>query len=717
MKGIVGSSQGSSKYRSGRGRGGAQAGKSAHRDERFASRFTDPRFKLSSKLHKKHKQRYSPRDKLEKAASRDPRFAKNFNPSEETQSKYEEDNLTDTDEEDTPTKKNLVADVDDFEENSSDENDDEVDDVCEWAPEDVELTEATHRIAVVNCDWDHVRAVDLYAILFHALPLGGQLKDVCVYMSDFGKKMLEHERVHGPDLWVKEGEEDVDVNQDLPHDGIESAHEYDDNMEEGEQTDSEGSDDDNGWVDDNPSMFTERGEDGEYFSGGKYRQYEMNRMKYYYAIATFDSPETAAAVYRELDGTDIESSGVVLDLRYVDEDETFKDPVSRANGIPPNFKPLSSFKAAALSQARFRISWDQDDLFRHRSVQDAFTGTTAEDDLAAYLAPPDSDDDEKDARTGRTKAEEKLRLQHKYAALLAEIGKVPGQLDEDDNQVGDGTDETREEQGANGFSSDSSVDGDTTDDDSLNRFSDVDSEDEAESGSNDAESEVMGDMEATLDLDADNKAVGLQREARLRKMKKESSLGAQAELKYKLRRKAMKKTKKEELLHEREMEVEASLAEKKERTEKLKALIGSNDNGAIRLSGKERRKRHVKEVKETLAKERAAKKQSRIVSQMGITREARVRLDTQEAEQAKGAIDSRFQSKLLSDPRYHLEIAQKDKRVSKDVAELAATVAKARRGKRAHEDDKDATAGGEDAKPLDSVVDYFLEAPSRKKKK
>ncbi|CCW70066.1 unnamed protein product [Phytomonas sp. Hart1] len=717
MKGIVGSTQGSTKYRGGRGRGSAQVGKSGNRDKRFDSRFTDPRFKLSSKLQKKHKQRSSPREKLEDAAGRDPRFAKKFHPSNETPSEDEEDNLTESEGEDISTQPNLVVDEDDSDASASDEMEDKMEDVCEWAPEDVELTEATQRLAVVNCDWDHVRSVDLYAILFDALPLGGQLKEVCVYMSEFGKKMIEHERVHGPDLWVKEGEEDTPEDKDLSHDGIESVRKFDSYMEDGDQASSENSDGDDeevetGWVYDDPSMLTERGEDGEYFSSGKYRQYEMNRMKYYYAIATFDSSETAAAVYRELDGTDIESSGVVLDLRYVDNEETFEDLVSRADGIPPNFRPLSSFKTAALSQARFRISWDQDDLFRHRSVQDAFTGTTAEDDLAAYLAPPDSDDDEKDARTGRTKAEEKLRLQHKYATLLAEIGKVPGQLDEDDAKEENETRET-----LNPPSLDTNTDGDTTDDDSLNRFSDVNLDDDAESESNDGESEIMGDMEAKLDLDADSKAVGLQREARVRKMMKESSLGAQAELKYKLRRKEMKKTKKEELLQERERKVEASLAKKKEQTEKLKALIGTDDNGAVRLSGKERRKRHVKEVKETLAKERAEKKQSRIASQMGITWEARARLDTQEADQAKSAIDSRFKSKLLSDPRYHLEITQKDKRISKDVAQLAATVAKARRVKRVPEDREDKTGGEEDANPLDSAVDYFLEPPRRKKKK
>lgn len=90
---------------------------------------------------------------------------------------------------------------------------------------------------------------------------------------------------------------------------------------------------------------------------------------------------------------DIEASGVVLNLQYVEDDEIFGQPVNTADRIPAHFKPLSAFKAAALTQSRFRISWDQEDAFRHFSVQDAFTGTSAEDDLAAYLAPANSDSD------------------------------------------------------------------------------------------------------------------------------------------------------------------------------------------------------------------------------------------------------------------------------------------------------------------------------------
>jgi hypothetical protein len=47
--------------------------------------------------------------------------------------------------------------------------------------------------------------------------------------------------------------------------------------------------------------------------------------RYYYAIATFDSPFAAQHVYTELDGTELERSANVIDLSYVPDDMIFND--------------------------------------------------------------------------------------------------------------------------------------------------------------------------------------------------------------------------------------------------------------------------------------------------------------------------------------------------------------------------------------------------------
>lgn len=45
------------------------------------------------------------------------------------------------------------------------------------------------------------------------------------------------------------------------------------------------------------------------------RLYELSKLRYYYAIVTCDAPETAAAIYEQCDGLELEKSQSMMDLR------------------------------------------------------------------------------------------------------------------------------------------------------------------------------------------------------------------------------------------------------------------------------------------------------------------------------------------------------------------------------------------------------------------
>lgn len=92
----------------------------------------------------------------------------------------------------------------------------------------------THRLAVVNMDWDHIRAKDLYKVFSslvsssgpigsskragaHGVPISqvrGSLLSVRVYPSDFGKERMAKEDAEGPPREIFKGKSKAGFGQD-----------------------------------------------------------------------------------------------------------------------------------------------------------------------------------------------------------------------------------------------------------------------------------------------------------------------------------------------------------------------------------------------------------------------------------------------------------------------------------------------------------------------
>ncbi|CAG7830713.1 unnamed protein product [Allacma fusca] len=279
------------------------------------------------------------------------------------------------------------------EDSSSDSSDTEGEDEAEdenamheWGEidKDAERTEdATRRLALCNMDWDRLNASDLM-VLFHSfVPPGGILKSVSIYTSEFGKQRLAEEELHGPKELVAE------------------------------KLDSE----------DEDEVVADDDEEGAGYDMEKLRKYQLNRLKYFYAVLEFDTKESADKVYTECDGMEYESSATRVDLRFIPEEMTFDDePKDRCESLPDakKYRPRF-FTTTALQQMKVDLTWDETDPRRKELTERIFNSkeNVEDEDIRAYLASSsDSEEEENtDARADDFDDDKKDPVL-KYKALL-----------------------------------------------------------------------------------------------------------------------------------------------------------------------------------------------------------------------------------------------------------------------------------------------------------
>ncbi|KAF9651854.1 hypothetical protein BDM02DRAFT_3202011 [Thelephora ganbajun] len=250
-------------------------------------------------------------------------------------------------------------------------------------------TEPTRRLAVVNLDWDNVKAIHLFK-MFSSLvtsglpPIGdkkasksvvrGQVLNVRIYPSDFGRERMAKEEREGPPAELfkkpKEFEHEDEVNEQ--------------NIFETGEAEGEADED-------------------------ALRKYQLERLRYYYAIVECDTPNTASHVFNELDGTELERSANVFDVSFVPDEMTF-DQEFRDEATEESlntFKPLD-FATDALRHSKVKLTWDQDDPERNKITRRALTKKEIdEEDFRAYIA---SSSDESDHQgVGKGASRDRLR--------------------------------------------------------------------------------------------------------------------------------------------------------------------------------------------------------------------------------------------------------------------------------------------------------------------
>ena len=299
------------------------------------------------------------------------------------------------------------SDSDSDEENEGVVEDEEESDIEieETKPED---TEPTCAFAVVNMDWDNIRAVDLMATFVSFVPKGGAIKSVTIYPSEFGKERMQKEEIEGP-----------------PRELFKSK------KKKEEDSDSEDIDSDVDVNDvDNLAKITRKlyeEDDGkEDYDSKALRRYQLQRLRYYYAVVKCDSVETARLIYQNCDGTEYESTANIFDLRYVPDDMEFDDDEAKdtCSKIPSSYRPDSTFVTDALQHSKVKLTWDETPKERLTlSSRPLSQKEIEENDFKAYLA---SDSDE-------SEVEKDSSIKDKYQSLLGNTLTKFGKEENDDD--------------------------------------------------------------------------------------------------------------------------------------------------------------------------------------------------------------------------------------------------------------------------------------------
>lgn len=145
-------------------------------------------------------------------------------------------------------------------------------------------------------------------------------------------------------------------------------------------------------------------EEGTDYNMEKLRQYQLNRLKYFYAVVVCNSVSTADKIYAECDGMEYESTATKLDLRFIPDDMTFEDePKDVCSELPDTNKYMPRlFTTTALQQAKVELTWDENDVERKELNDKLCSGKlndVADHDLRKYVAY--SSESEEDDETGK----------------------------------------------------------------------------------------------------------------------------------------------------------------------------------------------------------------------------------------------------------------------------------------------------------------------------
>ncbi|KAI4182498.1 MAG: hypothetical protein L6R41_005943 [Letrouitia leprolyta] len=250
--------------------------------------------------------------------------------------------------------------------------------------EGIPIGEVTSRLAVVNLDWDNIRVEDLMAVFSSFTQHAGQIKKISVYPSDFGRERMEKEEMEGPPKEIFTGRKDKINGERLNQDDSET----DDEVDEASSAEDD---------DENIKKSLLQEDTGQDFDSAKLRRYQLERLRYYYAVLVCSSSSVAQRIYEAVDGTEYLTTANFFDLRFIPNDVSFSadKPRDECTQIPDGYRP-NEFVTDALQHSKVKLTWDAEDGTRKEVQKRAFAASRAnidQNDLKAYLGSDSSDDD------------------------------------------------------------------------------------------------------------------------------------------------------------------------------------------------------------------------------------------------------------------------------------------------------------------------------------
>ncbi|KAM3138347.1 hypothetical protein pb186bvf_009623 [Paramecium bursaria] len=202
-----------------------------------------------------------------------------------------------------------------------------------WEKDEEELIKApiakdvSARIALQNYEWYEIKLKDLMVLFTSFCPPGKSIKQISLYVSEFGKQKLEEESNQGPQIFKEEN-----FNNRKNKEPIKQVNE----------------------------LIVKEDDDDIDVDPQKLRQYERDRLKYYYAVIECDSVETADAIYQQTNGNEFELSNLKLDLRFIpDEVKLPKENLKEVCNSVPTKVTQKLIQNRAGGHTNVKLTWEE----------------------------------------------------------------------------------------------------------------------------------------------------------------------------------------------------------------------------------------------------------------------------------------------------------------------------------------------------------------------